>query len=146
MVFQTVLLSFLLRRNRRGFYSDIYCVKLVDLLEINHTIVPPPLHPWLGSPGVFNSLKPSAICEFLFRFSNFVLVPTEFPAAVSALVSYSSLNYPVCLSSRGDWLPCFLPTVTDPKIVAFSICLPFTCQNRMVTFNLLICRTKNWPN
>ena len=125
-IFQNNSFSHPPARSLRGFSSDIYCGKHVELLEVNFTI-------WWG---------PYDWVPFYF-----LTLIGGFSSQVSALVIHDSLLLPVCLSNlEGNGLPCVLPSFMDSRsIVDFSVCSAFyLLSGRNGNSKLLTCGTGNW--
>lgn len=115
-------------RRTRGFFSDIHCENVVELLEI--TLSKDKGHPRLGLPEFLNSRL--CLQQFINYNSGFptpALFPTEVsaPVAVSAPIRCDLLYLPVCLSNLGSsGLPCDFVSLTDLKrVVDFSVSSSF---------------------
>lgn len=113
---------------RKGFFSNIYCENLAELLDIKHTKM------W-GQPYDlillefltlrFACIEPPSICLSQFRFSYPVLVSlVTFAYEPLLRFSLDSLYSPVCLFSlKGSRFSCILTLLIDPKrVVYFSVC------------------------
>ena len=120
-------------RSTGDLFSDIYYRNLVELLEVNLTILFDSLCDWFPHK-IFISDSETLSLQQVLKYSSGILTPSLIPVAVSgfelwvsAPVSNASLYLPVCFSNLGSVI-CLVSSscLMDPrKIVDFSVCLTF---------------------
>ena len=113
----------------RWFFLHIYHVNLVELLEVNLSVLGGSL-----MTGPLESLTlrvvstgPPAIRQLQFRFPAQHWFPWQLLLrSFSPPLVHDSMCHPCLSNLGGSGLPCVLPSVTDPRrVVDFLVCLAF---------------------